>query len=76
MLNELGELYRAQKRFADAEPLYDRALQICLRGHMNPDHRLMRAVLANLAALYAEQGRNADVERLQRGDYLTGPSPR
>ncbi len=65
-LNELAELYRAEKRFADAEPLYKRALEIYRRGNMSPNHEPVRTALTNLAALYADQGRNADVERLMR----------
>lgn len=65
-LNELAELYRAQKRFADAEPLYKRALGIYAKGDMNPNHEPVRTALTNLAALYGDQGRNADVERLKR----------
>jgi tetratricopeptide (TPR) repeat protein len=36
MLNDLAELYRGQKRFAEAEPLYKRALAICVKGDMSP----------------------------------------
>jgi tetratricopeptide (TPR) repeat protein len=67
MLNDLAELYRGQKRFAEAEPLYKRALAICVKGDMSPNHELVRTVLANLAALYGDQGRNDDAERLKRG---------
>jgi tetratricopeptide repeat protein len=63
----LAELYRGQRRFAEAEPLYKRSLAICERGDMSPNHQLVRTVLANLAALYADQGRNDDAERLKRG---------
>jgi tetratricopeptide (TPR) repeat protein len=67
MLNDFAEFYRGQKRFAEAEPLYRRTLAICVKGDMSPNHELVRTVLANLAALYGDQGRSDDAERLKRG---------
>jgi tetratricopeptide (TPR) repeat protein len=69
-LHHLAELYRGQKRLAEAEPLLRQALGICVRGELSPNHRLVRAVLASLAALYADQGRSADAERLMRGAWV------
>ena len=56
-LNDLAELYRGQRRLADAQPLYKRAVAICANGDMSPDHELVRTVLASLAALWEDQGR-------------------
>ena len=70
-LIDLAEVYRAQSRFAEAEPLYQRALAICEKGDFSPNHDLVRTTLAGLAALYADQGRTADADRLKRG----GPHP-
>ena len=66
-LNDLAELYRSRGRFADAEPLYRRALQIYEKGNMSPNHAAVRTVLANLVALYIDQGRTPDAEKLKRG---------
>jgi tetratricopeptide (TPR) repeat protein len=70
-LIDLAEVYRVQAKFADAEPLYQRALQICENGNLSPNHELVRTTLAGLAALYADQGRTAEADRLRRG----GPHP-
>jgi tetratricopeptide (TPR) repeat protein len=66
-LNDLAEVYRDQGKFAEAEPLYRRALELCEKGNLSPNHGLVRAVLANLAALYESQGRHAGADRLKRG---------
>ncbi len=50
-LNNLAELYRAQDRYAKAEPLYERALGISEKG-LGPDHPHVAASLNNLAVLY------------------------
>jgi tetratricopeptide (TPR) repeat protein len=72
MLNDLAEVYRSQRRFAEAEPLYRRALGVCAKGDMSPNHELVRTALANLAALYFDQGRTFDLERLKRGPLDAG----
>jgi tetratricopeptide (TPR) repeat protein len=74
-LNELAELYRGQRRFAQAEPLLKRALAICANGDMSPNHELVRTVLTNLAALYQEQGRHEDADRIRRGAFTAGQRP-
>ena len=53
-LNNLADLYNAQGRHADAEPLYKRALAI---GEALPRSPRCGAVLNNLADLYSAQGR-------------------
>ena len=62
-LNNLAELYRAQGRYVDAEPLIKRSLAIYEKvlGHDHPDVGLS---LNNLAALYNDQRRYADAEPL------------
>ena len=63
-LNNLADLlYNNQGRYADAEPLYKRALAICEKA-LGPDHPDVAASLNDLAALYSKQGRYADAEPL------------
>jgi CHAT domain-containing protein len=62
-LNSLAELYRSQGRYTDAEPLYQRSLDI-LEGALSRDHPDVGTALNNLAALYQSQGRYADAEHL------------
>ena len=64
-LNNLAGLYRAQARYAEAEPLYKRALAIREKA-LGPAHPDVATSLNNLALFYREQGRNQDVERLLR----------
>ena len=62
-LNNLAELYRAQGRYADAEPLYLEALEI-KRTALGAAHPDTATSLNNLAQLYRAQGRYADAEPL------------
>jgi tetratricopeptide (TPR) repeat protein len=62
-LNNLGLLYQNQGRYADAEPLYKRALAIREKA-VGPDHSDVALSLNNLASLYVVQGRYADAEPL------------
>ncbi len=55
-LNNLAALYHAQGRYAEAEPLYNRALAI-LEKALGPGHPLVATSLNNLAELYKAQGR-------------------
>ena len=64
-LNNLAELYRAQGRYADAEPLSNRALAISEKA-LGPDHPSVATSLNNLAGLYKDQGRYADAEPLDK----------
>ena len=50
-LNNLAELYRAQGKYADAEPLHKRALSI-RENHLGPEHRDAAESLSNLALVY------------------------
>jgi tetratricopeptide (TPR) repeat protein len=62
-LNELGVLYQSQGRYAEAEPLFQRSLQI-LEKQLGVDHPDTANSLNNLAALYRVQGRYAEAEPL------------
>ena len=58
-------LYQAQGRYADAEPLFKRALAISEKA-LGPDHPDVAVSLNNLADLYDDQGRYADAEPLYK----------
>ena len=64
-LNNLAGLYEAQGRYAEAEPLYKRALAINEKA-LGPDHPDVAASLNNLANLYQAQGRYAEAEPLYK----------
>jgi tetratricopeptide (TPR) repeat protein len=61
----LAELYRAQGRYAEAEPLFIRALAIEERA-LGPNHPQISSSLNNLALLYDTQSRYAEAEPLFR----------
>ena len=56
-------LYKAQGRYGEAEPLYERALAIDEKA-LEPDHPDVAIDLKNLALLYWFQGRYVEVEPL------------
>ena len=58
-----GRAVSDQARYAEAEPLYHRALAIREKA-FGRDHPDVATVLNNLAALYSKQGRYADAEPL------------
>jgi len=58
-LNNLAELYRAQGRYADAEPLNKRSLTI-YENQLGSEHPSVTNGLNNLAFLYRTQGRYVD----------------
>ena len=62
-LNNLAALYVDQGRYADAEPLYKRALAIREKA-LGPDHPNVASSLNNLAQLYTTQGRYSEAEPL------------
>ena len=64
-LNNLAGLYRAQGRYAEAEPLYRRALAI-REAVLGPDHPDTASSLNNLAGLFRAQGRYGEAEPLLR----------
>lgn len=62
-LNELALVYSVQGRYAEAEPLYQRSLEI--RGKtLGEDHHDVAESLHNLARLYHAQGKYAESEPL------------
>jgi tetratricopeptide (TPR) repeat protein len=63
-LNNLGELYTVQGRYAEAEPLYKRALAIMEKAR-GPYHRNVATVLENMAKLYKKTGRNDEAKQLE-----------
>jgi tetratricopeptide (TPR) repeat protein len=74
-LSHLAELYRGQKRYSEAEPLLKRALALCTKGELSPNHKLVRTVLTSLVALYADQGRSEDADKIRRGAFDAGQRP-
>jgi tetratricopeptide (TPR) repeat protein len=62
-LNQLADSYGALARYAQAEPLFQRALAIREKA-LGPDHRDVATSLNNLAALYELQGRYAETGSL------------
>ena len=63
VLNNLAALYQRQQRYADAEPLFKRALAVREKslGHGHPD---LGQSLNNLATHYEKLGRHGDSEPL------------
>ncbi len=62
-LNNLAWLYRLQGKYAEAEPLYQRALGI-YETALGPEHPYVATGLNNLAGLYHTQGKYAEAEPL------------
>lgn len=63
-LNSLGELYCAQERYAEAEPLLRRALHI-LEVSLGPTHTEVAAHLENLARLLHATARGREAQELE-----------
>jgi len=74
----LGVVSVAAGRYAEAEPLYKRGLEI-REKKLGPDHPDVANSLVNLAALYYNQGRYAEAEPLYKRAFdisaKTGSSP-
>jgi tetratricopeptide (TPR) repeat protein len=64
-LNNLALLYHARGRYAEAEPLYRRALAIWEKAQ-GSDHPDVATAVNNLAELYLARGRYVDAEPLLR----------
>ena len=64
-LNNLADLYQAMGRYAEAEPLYRRSLEI-REKQLGRDHPDVATSLNNLANLYRAMGRYAEAEPLYR----------
>jgi tetratricopeptide (TPR) repeat protein len=62
-LRNLGDLYADQGRLAEAEAMYDRALQGSEEA-LGPKHISTLDTVNNLAILYANQGRLAEAEAM------------
>jgi len=60
-LKQLAELYKAQGKYGEAEPLHKHALAIVEKA-LGPDHSYVATSLNNLAALYDTQGQYAQAE--------------
>ncbi len=63
-LNNLAELYRAQGRYTDAEPLYKRSLAIWEMA-LGPEHPDVATSLENYAALLRQTKRADEAERME-----------
>ena len=73
-LNNLAALYQRQERYAEAEPLFKRALAIRERS-LGPGHPDIAQSLNNLATHYEKQGRHDDfraVVQARAGDLREG----
>ena len=64
-LNNLAALYRAQGRYAEAEPLYRSALEM-YQHLLGLEHPLVATSQCNLGAIYQKQCRYAEAEDLYR----------
>jgi tetratricopeptide (TPR) repeat protein len=62
---DLALLYQSQGHYAEAEPLYKRALAIAEKVP-GPEHPNVAAGLNNLAGLYHNQGRNTEAKPLYK----------
>ena len=63
-LNNLALLYYAQGHYAQAEPLFKRALEINEKA-LGPDHSRVATGLENLAGLYIATNRDKEAEPLE-----------
>jgi tetratricopeptide (TPR) repeat protein len=63
LMNQAGYYLRARAQYAEAEPLYRRALDIYEKA-LGPEHPDTAMSLNNLAELYRAQGRHAEAEPL------------
>jgi tetratricopeptide (TPR) repeat protein len=63
-LNNLAWLYKAQGKYAEAEPLYNRALAIVEKA-LGPEHPNVAQSLENYAGLLRETGRVSKADLLE-----------
>ena len=59
-LHNLAEIYRAQRKYAEAEPLYKRSLAIYEKPLGSVDRDNEASTLSGLAKVYQAQGRNTE----------------
>ncbi|HEY6994588.1 MAG TPA: CHAT domain-containing tetratricopeptide repeat protein, partial [Xanthobacteraceae bacterium] len=62
VLRKLGVAYDAQRRYADADAQFKRALDVFTRT-LGPNHRFLATVLLNQGQLFEHQGRYDDAEQ-------------
>ena len=74
-LNNLAELYRTQGKYAEAEPLYQRALAIWEKA-LGPEHPNVATSLENYAALLRNMNREAEAVQMEaHAKAIRGKSP-
>lgn len=64
-LNNVGQFYRGQRRYAEAADHFSRALAIYAQSY-GDNHKLTATVMNNLAAVYQSAGRYDEAEPLYR----------
>jgi tetratricopeptide (TPR) repeat protein len=64
-LSNLAVLYSTQGQYAEAEPLYQRALAIKEKA-LGPDHPDVATALNNVAALYKKTGREKEAAVMEK----------
>ena len=64
-LNKLAELYYSQGQYAQAGPLYKRALEIYEKA-LGPDHLDVATSLENMAKLYRKTGQEKSAQELEK----------
>jgi tetratricopeptide (TPR) repeat protein len=62
-LNTLAVLYHSQRKYTQAEPLYQRVLKL-LEQTIGPDHPTLATTLNNLAVVYEAQDKYAEAAPL------------
>ncbi len=63
-LNNLAQLYHAQGKYAEAEPLFQRSLAIWEKA-LGPEHSDVATTLENYAALLRQTARADKAERME-----------
>ena len=63
-LNNLAELYGAQAKYAEDEPLYERSLAI-RENTLGVEHQDVAASLENYSSLLRETGRGSEAVKLE-----------
>ena len=63
-LNALGMVYDSQGGYAEAEPLYSRALAIAEKA-LGPEHPTVATALENYAVLLRKTNRKAEVAKME-----------
>lgn len=63
-LNNLGNCFRQQGKFPQAEPMYQRAIEVCSRvkGPLSPE---MVPILENYAKMLRAAGREAEAQKTE-----------